>query len=82
MNNTEEKIDLLTQNIDKLVGAVSKLTDTVDELAVTTKQGFDAVGKETAEIKSRIDGLVHRFEFDALERRVVDLELKQRQQAA
>ena len=93
MKNIEEKIDKLTENVDKLTGAVGKLSqtvdglagtvsrlaETVDELAMMTKQGFDSVGKETSEIKFKLDGLVKHFEFDALERRVVDLELKLRQ---
>ena len=56
---------------------------TNEELATMIKGGFDAVQHDINElkqgqtdIKARLENLVYRFEFSALERRVEELELK------
>ena len=56
---------------------------TNEELATMIKGGFDSVSKDITElkqgqidIKARLENLVYRFEFSALERRVEELEIK------
>ena len=75
--------DGLTKTVDGLTENIDKLTATVDDLALMTKNGFDADQKDFVElknsqidIKARLENLVYRFEFSALERRVEELELK------
>lgn len=55
----------------------------IEDLAVMVKNGFDHVGeeindlkKDVNDIKSVLDNRIRRYEFDALGRRVDDIELK------
>lgn len=76
--------------IDDLAKKIDGVAKSVDDLAVITKKGFDAVGKQfegvnscmntlengQEDIKLRLNNVAYRFEFIELQRRIILLEKK------
>lgn len=71
-----DSVDKRFDGVDKRFKAVDKRFDGVDNRLGNLEKRMDILGRGQEEIKLRLGNVVHRFELEALKKRMDRLEMK------